>query len=90
MESKMDHRDSGRASRSAIQGVIRDISQYIEIVSEELRMLEREAEELHAVWADGQYENFMNEVQRMRSSLDRELDALERPRLELEKKVGMM
>lgn len=83
-------RDSGKASKSAIQGVIRDINDYTAIVQNELLLIMRETAELSKLWDDAQFEQFSECVDRMRASVESELQTISHARYELEKRMGMM
>jgi len=83
-------RDSGKASKSAIQSVIRDINDYTAIVQNELNLIMQESASLSDVWKDVKFEQFLECVEKMKSSVENELHAIDQARHELEKKVGMM
>ena len=82
--------DSGKASKSAINGVIKDISDYTTIVSKELELIMREAESLSDVWRDRQFRQFIERVEMMKIAVESELNTINRAKHELEKKVDMM
>ena len=83
-------RDSGKASKTAIRGVIRDINDYTAIVQNELDLIMQEAESLSDVWKDDKFRQFLECVERLKFSVENELHAIDSTRRELEKKVGMM
>ena len=83
-------RDSGKASKSAIQGVIKDINDYMAIVQNELNLIMQETGELAEIWRDDKFKQFMDCVEKMKFSVEHELHAIDHTRHELEKKVGMM
>ena len=81
--------DQGKASRQVVQNLIDDIKDYIEVVEEELTQINREADALSADWQDKQYEEFMNYVDDLTSSLRRDLDDLENVKRNLEKALAI-
>lgn len=83
-------RDSGKASKSAIQSVIKDINDYTAIVQNELNLIMQETASLSDVWKDVKFEQFLECVEKMKSSVEHELYTIDHARHELEKKVGMM
>ena len=83
-------RDSGKASKSAIRSVIKDINDYTAIVQNELSLIIQETASLSDVWKDEKFEQFLGCVERMKFSVENELRAIDHTRHELEKKVGMM
>lgn len=82
--------DSGKATKSAMLGVIKDIGDYIAIVQKELEMIRQDAENLSGSWDDDQFGNFLDCVRYTEASLSRELDDLADVRHELQRKVGLM
>ena len=83
-------RDSGKASKSAIQSVIKDINDYTAIVQNELNLIMKETASLSDIWKDDKFTQFMECVERMKSSVEFELKTIDNARWELEKKVSMM
>ena len=81
--------DQGKASRQVVQNLIDDIKDYIEVVEEELTQINREADALSADWQDKQYEEFMNYVDDLTSSLRKDLDDLENVKRNLEKALAI-
>ena len=82
--------DSGKASKSAIEGVIRDISAYTEAVKRELSLLIGDIESLSDVWCDEKHKELLSAAHRMCADVDSGLDVLSHARSELIRKVGMM
>lgn len=82
--------DSGKASKSAINGVIKDISDYTTIVRKELELIMREAESLSDVWQDHKFRQFIERVEAMKYSVESELNTINWAKHELEEKVDMM
>ena len=83
-------RESGKASKTAIQGVIKDINAYTAIVQNELNLILKEAVSLSDIWKDDKFKQFLGCVEKMKVSVEQELHTMEHARHELEKKVGMM
>ena len=83
-------RDSGKASKSAMQGVIKNINDYTTIVQNELNLIMKEADSLSDIWMDNKYKQFIGCVERMKASVELELQTMNNARYELEKKVGIM
>ena len=83
-------RDSGKASKSAIQSVIKDMNDYTAIVQNELNLIMQESAALSDAWKDVKFEQFLECVEKMKSSVEQELHTIDHARHELEKKVGMM
>lgn len=83
-------RDSGKASKSAVQEVIKNIGDYTAIVQNELDLILQETSSLSDIWKDVQFEQFLECVEKMKSSVEYELHSIDQTRHELEKKVSMM
>ena len=83
-------RDSGKASKSAIFGVIKDINDYTVVVQHELNLIMNEAMALSDNWKDDKFEQFIECVENMKMSVERELQTMNHTKGELEKKVGIM
>ncbi len=83
-------RDSGKASKSAIQSVIKNINDYTAIVQNELNHIMQETASLSDVWKDVKFGQFLECVEKMKSSVEHELHAIDHAQHELEKKVSMM
>lgn len=83
-------RDSGKASKSAINGIIKMLGDYTEIVQTELNNILKETEALSDIWQDNQYSQFLSHVESMKSSVEGKLHEISNARSELEKKVGIM
>lgn len=83
-------RDSGKASKSAVQSVIKDINDYTAIVQNELNLIMQETASLSDVWKDVKFEQFLECVDKMKFSVEHELHTIDHARYELEKKVSMM
>ena len=83
-------RDSGKASKSAIQSVIKDINDYTAIVQNELNLIMQETASLSDVWKVVKFEQFLECVEKMKTSVEHELHTIDHARHELEKKAGMM
>ncbi len=83
-------RDSGKASKGAIQSVIKDINDYTAIVQNELNLIMQETASLSDAWKDDKFRQFLECVERMKFSVERELHTIDHARQELVKKVGMM
>lgn len=69
--------NSGKSNRVAVEGLISDIKAFIEIVAEEIKDIEGEANALSSDWDDKQYDDFMEFVNELSSGLKRDLEALE-------------
>lgn len=83
-------RDSGKASKTAIQGVIKDINDYTAIVQNELNLILQETAALSDLWKDDAFKQFMECVEKMKISVEQELHTIDHAQHELEKKVSMM
>ena len=83
-------RDSGKASKSAMQSVIKDINDFTAIVQNELNLIIKETASLSDLWKDDKFTQFMECVERMKSSVELELKSIDNARWELENKVDIM
>ncbi len=69
--------NKGKASKEVVEALIADIDTFIDIVTEEIGDIVREADGLSADWNDKQYEDFLAYVEELTSQLNGDLDALE-------------
>ena len=83
-------RDSGKASKSAMQGIIKDMNDYTMILHTELNLIMQEAASLSGLWNDDQFKHFLESVEKLQASVAYEIHTLDEVRHELEKKVGLM
>lgn len=83
-------RDSGRASKAAIERVIKDLTDYESVMIEELELIMKDVDQLSDIWNDKNYKLFLASVDNIKSSITSELDTIRYTRHELERKVGMM
>lgn len=83
-------RDSGRASKSAILSTARDLENYTNTVQNELNLIQNEAASLSELWKDEQFKQFLSQVERMTSDVERELNQLRETRRKLEERARMM
>ena len=70
--------------------VIKDIGDYNDIVKQELEAIMTEIDALSTIWKDDKYNQFIEHVSDMRSSLLDELTILENARHQLQTKVDLM
>ena len=80
-------RDSGRASRSAMESVIKDLSDYEDIITEELDRIISEIRDLSDIWDDGNYQSFLVSVENIKFNIETELNTVRHTRYALEEKV---
>lgn len=80
-------RDSGRASRSAMESVIKDLSDYEDIIIEELDRIISEIRDLSDIWDDGNYQSFLVSVENIKFNIETELNTVRHTRYALEEKV---
>ena len=83
-------RDNGKATKEAMLSVIKDIGDYNDIVKQELEAIMTEIDALSTIWKDDKYNQFIEHVSDMRSSLLDELTILENARHQLQTKVDLM
>ena len=83
-------RDSGKASRSAVQGVIKDLEDYEFVIDNELELILKEIDELSGVWNDNNFKLLWASVDNIKSNIMHELETVRHARHELEKKVSLM
>ena len=83
-------RDDGRASKAAILGVIKDIDDYVMIVQAELNAIKKEAEALSDMWKDQKHQQFLQYVDNMKASMEKDLAVIVDTRQQLDNKVRMM
>ena len=69
--------DMGRAQKSIILDLVNNIAQFNEIVREEIRSIERNADGLSSCWDDPQYRDFLNFTNDIAAQLKRDIEALE-------------
>lgn len=82
--------DKGKASKSAILEVINDIDKYSQYVNEELKLLSDEARHLADLWKDAKFDDFMTYVEKMKSSIEKDLERIDEAKYVLKEKVGIM
>ena len=83
-------RDDGRASKAAILGAIKDIDDYVMIVKAELTAIRKEAAALSDMWKDKKHQQFLQYVDNMKASMEKDLAVIEDTRQQLDKKAGLM
>lgn len=83
-------RDSGKGSKVAIQGVIKDIGDYTAIVRRELRLILEDVAAFSEVWKDDKFIQFTECVERMKSGVERGLNAIEEARASLKEKTRLL
>ena len=80
-------RDSGRASRAAMESVIKDLSDYEDIIIEELDRIISEIRDLSDIWDDENYQSFLVSVENIKFNIETELNTVRHTRYALEEKV---
>ena len=83
-------RDDGRASKAAILGVIKDIDDYVTIVQNELNAIKSDAASMSSMWKDQKFSQFLQCVDALKASMERDLAEMVDARQQLIKKVGLM
>ena len=69
--------ESGRGGREVIENLAADISTFVSIVNEEIDAMRQEAHALRGDWDDEKYEEFLQYIEALSSSLTSDLTDLD-------------
>lgn len=82
--------DKGRASRDTIEYLIQDIKEFMEAVRSEVNYINKDTKDLNSYWDDKQYDNFVEIVNTLTTSLSNQLSSLEDVNANLKKKLSIL
>lgn len=82
--------DKGRASRDTIEYLIQDIKEFMEAVRSEVNYINKDTKDLNSYWDDKQYDNFVEIVNTLTTSLSNQLSSLEDVNANLRKKLNIL
>ena len=82
--------DSGKASRAAMESVIKDLSDYEYVFKEDLDSIISEIRDLSDIWNDGVFERFLISVESIAFDIETNLNNVRYTRHALEEKVKIL
>ena len=82
--------DKGRASRQTIEYLIQDIQDFMCAVHQEINDIKKDTKNLNSYWDDKQYDNFVEIINTLTSSLSSQLSALEDVNKNLKEKLRIL
>jgi hypothetical protein len=77
--------NTGKASREVVSNLISDIDTFVEIVTDEINDIKRDAVSLSSDWDDKQYQDFLAYVEGLTSQLSMNIRQLEQVNSNLRK-----
>ena len=82
--------DKGGASRQTIEYLIQDIKDFMNAVHQEINEIKKDTKNLNSYWDDKQYDNFVEIINALTSSLSNQLSALEDVNRNLKEKLRIL
>ena len=82
--------DKGGASRQTIEYLIQDIKDFMNAVHQEINEIKKDTKNLNSYWDDKQYDNFVEIINILTSSLSNQLSTLEDVNRNLKEKLRIL
>ena len=82
--------DKGSASGQTIEYLIQDIKDFMDAVHNEINDIKKDTKDLNSCWDDKQYDNFVEIINTLTSSLSNQLSALEDVNRNLKEKLRIL
>ena len=82
--------DKGGASRQTIEYLIQDIKDFMNAVHQEINEIKKDTKNLNSYWDDKQYDNFVEIINTLTSSLSNQLSALDDVNRNLKEKLRIL
>ena len=76
--------------REIVEYLIQDIKEFMEAVRSEVNYINKDTKDLNSYWDDKQYDNFVEIVNTLTTSLSNQLSSLEDVNANLRKKLNIL